>query len=101
LNTMARRRGAVGNTNFVLGKWSRKDFKGSVAKFVDDKNDVEACDTACWSNGSANFWAVDPLPCRINRVVLCSCNGGTMSGGKWAGDFDLAEDMVERIVDRS
>jgi hypothetical protein len=89
LNTMARRRGAVGKINFVVGKWAWKHFGDVVGDEVVD----DGGETGCVSNGSANFSAVEPLPWRMIRVVLCISRGMKMSGG---GLWDFDVDMIEK-----
>ena len=69
--------------NFACRKWDWKDYrslKGLVVLFDDDGKG----ETGCVRSGSANFWAVEPRPWRMMRVVLWDESEGMMRGvGRW------------------
>jgi hypothetical protein len=79
--------------NFVCGKWSRKGFRVAAGKSVDELVVVKVGETKCLSSGSANFWAVEPRPWRMIKVVLWSCDGVKIRGGAWTGVLDLEAAM--------
>jgi hypothetical protein len=105
LKAAARRRGAVGKTNFVFGKCSWKDFIGvgelSAGDSVEAAGAVSTGETTWVSNGSANFSAVEPRPCRIIMVILWSCKGGTMRGKMVRRVFNFEDDMIELFMSKA
>jgi hypothetical protein len=105
LNTTARRRGAVGKTNFAFGKCSRKEFIGvgelSVSDSIEVAGIVSPRETIWASNGSANFSAEEPRPCRMIIVVLWSCKGGMTRGKMVRCGFDFEDDMIEELMTKA